>query len=147
MKISGSVIRLDLAPSKDNTLLDLNNSSDDTQPRSIIANYASLLAMELEKLLVNEKSEPRVKQICLPNSVSNITNNKNELCQANKFSKTTIAIRFNLLQDCPSVATIPFAVFFIPSFHVCRSYFHVSLNFVAVLTVLFSFVKFRDAAL
>ena len=55
MKISGGVIRLGLAFSTDNTLLDLHNSSDDTQPYSIIANYASLLAMELEKLLVNDK--------------------------------------------------------------------------------------------
>ena len=62
------------------------------------------------------------------------------------YNQHTIAIRFNLLQDCTSVATFPFAVLFIPSFLVCSNYFHVSLSFVAFLTVTLSFVKLRDTA-
>lgn len=41
--------------------------------------YASLLAMKLEKLLVNHKITVFVKGIYLPNIVSKVTNNKNEL--------------------------------------------------------------------
>ena len=36
-------------------------------------------------------------------------------CKGNKFSKTTIAIRFNLRQVCPSVPPFVSAVLFIPS--------------------------------
>ena len=43
--------------------------------------------------------------------------------QVYKFTKTTIAIKFNILQVFPSV----------PVF--CLAYFHVSLNSMAVLTV------------
>ena len=241
MKVSVGVIRLGLAFSTDNTLLDLHNFLDDTQPHSIIAKYAFLLAMELEKLPVNNKIrascptnvsrallqtlettkmkerkmvnfkpgetnvtmkwsachdrgtkkksesltgfEPMTSQTPLREfSVAQVDRaparclggyrfescrglriflcptlvtcwsfhcNKNELCKTvrlTSFQKTTTAIRFNLLQDCLSLATFPFATLFIPSFHVCSSYFHVSLSFVAVLTVLFSFVKFRDAS-
>ena len=54
---------------------------------------------------------------------------------AKKFSKTTIAIRFDLLQVSPSVPPFEFATLlrkFIPSFNVLSGYFYVSLNFVTV---------------
>ena len=41
-------------------------------------------------------------------------------CQANKFFKTPLAIRFNL-QICSTVPPIIFAVFIIHSFHVLSS--------------------------
>ena len=51
------------------------------------------------------------------------------------FSKTPIAIRFNLLKVCPSVPIFVFAVQCIPSFNVLNGYFYVSFNLVAVPTV------------
>ena len=57
-------------------------------------------------------------------------------CLASKFSKTTIAVRFNfLLQVCPYVPPFLFAMLFIPSFNVWSGYFNVSLNLVADSTV------------
>ena len=43
---------------------------------------------------------------------------KQQNCLANKFSKPTIASRFNLLQVCPSVPPFVFSVSFKPSFNV-----------------------------
>ena len=43
-------------------------------------------------------------------------------CQAYKFLRTAIAVRFNLLL-CPSVPSFLFAVLFIPSFNVLSGYF------------------------
>ena len=54
-------------------------------------------------VLVCLKSQLRAKQICLPSIISNVINNKNELWKTvrlTSFQKTTIAIRFNLLQVC-----------------------------------------------
>ena len=45
--------------------------------------------------------------------------------QANKFSKTTITVRFNLLQVCPLVPSFVFAVSFILSVNVLSCNFHV----------------------
>ena len=45
-------------------------------------------------------------------------------CWRNMFSKTTIAILFNLHQVCPSVPTFVFAVLFIPSFNVLSSFLY-----------------------
>ena len=61
--------------------------------------------------------------------------NFGNLLRHNKFSKPTIAIRFNLLQDCPSVPPFVLAVLFIPSFKFLSGYFYVSLNLVAVTRV------------
>ena len=65
----------------------------------------------------------RVKQVCLPHIISNITNNKNALWKTKRltsFQKNiTIAIRLSLLQICPSVPPFVFTVFFMPSLHVC----------------------------
>ena len=49
------------------------------------------------------KSQLRAKQICPPSIISNVVKNKNELWKTvrlTSFQKTTIAIRFNLLQVC-----------------------------------------------
>ena len=52
-----------------------------------------IIAMKLEKLLVNDKITVFVKGIYLPSIISNITNNKNELWKSvgltGKFSKTS----------------------------------------------------------
>ena len=53
-------------------------------------------------------------------------------CRANKFSKITIAICFNLLQVCPSVPSFVFPVLFTPSSEVLSDYFYVLVNLVAV---------------
>ena len=59
-----------------------------------------------------------------------------ENCKANKFSKTTIVIRFKFIQVCQSVPPFVFAVlWFTLSFHVLpSSYFCVSLSLAAVPT-------------
>ena len=67
----------------------------------------------------------------------------------NKFSKATIAVRFNLLHVCPSVHGFLFAMSFIPLFLVLSSDFSVSLRgFVAdpVVWILINFM-IRPASL
>ena len=54
---------------------------------------------------------------------------------ANMFVKITIAIPFNILQVCPSVASFVFTVSFLPSFNVLSCYFCVSINLEAVAPV------------
>ena len=69
-------------------------------------------------------------QLCRPSILSNVTKNKNELW------KTAIAIRFNLLQVCPSLTPFLFVAWFIPYsylFECC--FFKVSLNLAAVPSV------------
>ena len=56
------------------------------------------------------------------------------------FSKTAIAIRFNLLQVCPSVP----AFVFIPYSNFLSGYFYVSLNLVAVSTVLILIKQYNN---
>ena len=53
------------------------------------------------------------------------------------FRKTILAIRFNLLEVCPSLPPFVLSVLFKPSFNVLSSYryFYVSLSLLAVLTV------------
>ena len=72
----------------------------------------------------------RVKQVCLPHIISNITNNKNALWKTvrlTSFQKNiTIAIRLSLLQICPSVTRFLFAVLIIRYFYVLSGYFYVS---------------------
>ena len=50
--------------------------------------------------------------------------------------KPEILVRFDLLPVCPSVPTFVFAVLLIPSFNILSDYFYVSLNLVAVPTVI-----------
>ena len=55
-------------------------------------------------------------------------------CFPNKFSKTTIAVRLNLLHIYPPVPHFVFVALFIPYFRVLSSYFYISLTSVAVTT-------------
>ena len=56
-------------------------------------------------------------------------------CNVKKFSKTTVSVRWNLLQVYPSVNPFVFAVLLIPLFNILSGYCHVSLNSVTVPTV------------
>ena len=49
-------------------------------------------------------------------------------CQADKFSKSSIAIRFDLLQICPSVRSFVFAEFIKPSLKFLRVFFIISVQ-------------------
>ena len=83
------------------------------------------------------KSELLVKQICLPNIISNVTSNKNELgktVRLTSFQKAQLQSVLILLQVCLSAPPSVFAVI-IPSFNVFIGYFYVSLNLVTVSTV------------
>ena len=44
-----------------------------------------------------------------------------------------ISIRFNLLQFCPSVASVVSVMLFLPSFKGLNGYFYVSLNLMGIL--------------
>ena len=55
-------------------------------------------------------------------------------CKANKFSKTTIAIRFSLFQVCPFFLLLHFLCYFYLRFMFWAVYFNVSLSLVAVPT-------------
>ena len=65
--------------------------------------------------------------------------------QPDSFSKTPIAIRVNLLQFGPFVASFVFAVLFKPFIDGLSGYFYVSLNLV-VRSWKLNFAKFRDTA-
>ena len=123
--------------------------------------YGSLFALKLEKLLVNDKiptscqARMSFKHYIKPyHKMLQTTKMNLKLCYANKFLKTTISIRFNLLQVCPSVLPFVCAVF-IPSFIVlsglifmfhsgCSSSFHrLTLNkFRDIVPISTSFVPF-----
>ena len=62
-----------------------------------------------------------------------------------KSSKTTIAIRFNVLQILSTRASFVFNLLFIPSFHILGSYFYVSLSYGGI-SHCFNFDKFCDTA-
>ena len=69
-------------------------------------------------------------------------NNNNELWKTVRLKKTTLAIRFNLLQVSPSMPPFVFSVSFIPSSNFLELLFNVSLNLMAVrsLRILMNFV-------
>ena len=105
-----------------------------TRPHSLwnLKNYLSMVTLQL-----------RVKQICLPNKKSNITNNKNEPLKtglAHKFSKIpklqNASIKF--------VIHASFCIFLCPFFvfNVLSGCFYVSLSLVAVpnLSISINFV-------
>ena len=92
------------------------------------ADYASLFAMEIEKLLANDKittlCETRrpsnrllVRQITSPKHF--LKSYKQQNCLAYKFSNPRIAICYNLVQVCPSAPPFVSAVLFIPYFRAC----------------------------
>ena len=81
----------------------------------LIANYASLCAVELE---VNEEItvKDKITASCLKNILPKTSKMKSENVRLRSFQKPTILIHFNLLQVCPSVLTfVKFAVLVIPS--------------------------------
>ena len=76
--------------------------------------YESLFSMKLDKLPVNDKNTSFVSnKVCLPSIISIVTNNNNELWKTVRLKKTTLAIRFNLLQVSPSMPPFVFSVSFI----------------------------------
>ena len=98
---------------------------------------AVLFILFLMQLQVLIRYGPLINNVCLPLIISNVTNDINELAKLRltSFQKTTISIRFNLLQVSPSLPPFRFAMIFIPSCHVLSSYFCVSLSLVEVTTV------------
>ena len=95
-----------------------------TRPHSLwnLKNYLSMATLQLH-----------VKQICLPNKKSNITNNKNEPL------KTGVAHKFSKYPNCKtlrsSLSSMPPFVFFcvlFSSFNALSGCFYVSLSLVAV---------------
>ena len=110
-----------------------------------ITNYAFSCALELnvkEEITWKRQNNSFVSnKYILPQHVSNVTNNKNELWKTARlrtFQKPTISIHFNLLQVCPSVPRFLFAVLLISSFNILSDYFYVSPNSVAVPSVRYS---------
>ena len=95
----------------------------------------SLIAMELEKLLLNNENPPSCKTKMSPKHYFKryiCTNNKNKLWKTvrlTSFQKTKIAICFNLLYVCPSIPSFVLAVLSILSFHVFSDYFYDSTQF------------------
>ena len=83
-------------------------------------------------------SEDRVKQNCFPSTISNVTNDKNEL-------RKTVSLASFQKPQLQSVSIFKFAirvrrpfvfpVIFIPSFHVLSNHFEVPLSLVAFFTV------------
>ena len=95
------------------------------------------------------KSQLRVKQIS-PKQY-HIKLNKQQKwtlknCLANEFSKSTIVIRFNLLQVCPSVPPFAVVVVFISSF-LCSELLLLCFTEFGGGSYRSNFEKFRDAAL
>ena len=92
----------------------------------------SLLAMKIEKLLVNEKvTAPRQTNASLQHYFK-CYKQVLTTCYANEFSKTTVSI----LQVCPSVPPSLFAVLITPSFNALNGYLYVSPNLVTVPTLI-----------
>ena len=81
------------------------------------ASHTSLFPMELKKKMCERQILALYQQLHTKHYI------KRYKQQVYKFTKTTITIKFNILQVFPSV----------PAF--CLAYFHVSLNLMAVLTV------------
>ena len=97
--------------------------------------------MELEKFLVHGIIHFFVPTKCPPNSISNVTNDKNELRL-----KTVRLTSFQNAQKLQSISTFfkfvyPFLLLYLLCYlyllfiHVLSSYFYVLLSLVAVLTV------------
>ena len=91
----------------------------------------------LRNYLWMTKPQFRVKQIVTQALYQTLKKTKKNLkkLSGKKVFKTTIAIRFNLLQVCSSAPTFVFAVLLIPSFNALSSYLYISLNLVTDFTV------------
>ena len=92
------------------------------------ANYASLFALELEKLPMT-KLQRRVKQICLSTNNSELLKSV-RLTALQKPQLPSVSIVFNVF----SFFSV-FVVIFICFSNVLRGYFYVSLNLVALFAV------------
>ena len=92
-------------------------------PRYSLWNLRYYLWMEIFELRVTD---------FFPSIISNVTNNKSKVFWQ---WKTTIAVRFNLLPLLSIRASFCLCLLFKPSFNLQSSYFNVSLNLVAVITV------------
>ena len=109
---------------------------------AVLGSLRSLLfAMELEAWITCEWQKNSLASCPTNMSPKHYTkrykHKKNELWKTvrvtEKFSKTTIAIRFNLLQACPFMPSFVFAaVLNIPSCNVLNGYFYVSLSLLVV---------------
>ena len=82
----------------------------------VTAFFFILLTIELEKLLINQiKSQLLVGQKCLLSIISNVTNNKINF-------KTTVSIRFDLLQVCRLLLYLLFYLYFLLIFWAVTRY-------------------------
>ena len=90
------------------------------------AYYLSLLVIELEKLLVNDKITVSC-QIIVSQALFQTSLHYKQ--------KPRFAIHFNLLQVCSSVPPFVFILLFIPFSNVLKGYFYVSPNLEAVAAV------------
>lgn len=106
--------------------------------KPIKANHASLFAVALEKLLVNDNIKALGQANMTPSIISNVTNTNKEFgkrVRPTSFQKTKSQPVSILHKFRPSVPSLVFAVLFVPSFTVFSSYFKVLLSLVEVLTV------------
>ena len=82
-----------------------------------------LLAYSLRNCLWMEKLQFRIKQICIPDVILSVRDNKTlKLFFANKLSKNTVVIHFNFLQVCLSFPLYEFVVLNVLGFQVLNSY-------------------------
>ena len=107
---------------------------------SITLPYALWSLTLTKKLLANDK----IKAYCSTNTLPKHYIKRYKQ-QKWTFQKPTTAIRFNLLEGCPSVAPFVFAALFLPSFNVFSGYICVLLNLEAVPKVRI-FDNIRDTA-
>ena len=93
------------------------------------------------------KSELLVKQICLPNIISNVTSNKNELgktVRLTSFQKAQLQSVLILLQVCLSAPPFVFAVIY--SFFQCFYWLFLCFTQFGDSFHCLNFDKFRDTA-
>ena len=83
--------------------------------------------MEIEKLLVNDKNHGFVSHKHVFQALYQTIKKTKIKLLGLQVLKNTIAIRFNLLQVCPSVPVFVFAELFIPSFNALSGCFSASI--------------------
>jgi len=116
----------------------------------ITTNHTSLFATKIDKLLENDKSQPRTCQTNMsPKHLFQRRKQQNDEwtlknCQANMFSKKqNCRFRFCLLQVRPSLSPVVFGVLFIRSFH--SIWWHQVPN-VWILIPFGIIIRFRETA-
>ena len=102
------------------------------------ASYKSFFAVKITKYwwMKENHSFCQTKYVC-KHYISRYKQQKWTLknCLANKFTKTTVTIRFNLFRVFPSVSTFVLAVSFILSSNFLSAYFNISLCLAADASV------------